>query len=210
ASGDTAYALGGRAETESITCLEIVRPQLLALKKLNGRFDYGALHGLLSDGRFRFPYADGRAYLMRTEQQFDVIEADALRPGSAYANNLYSLEYFQLLKSKLRPGGLAVSWAPTDRVKSAFVQAFPYAIWLNGIMLGSNTPIIVDPEAIAARLKDPFTVHHYARGGVDFAPFFTNLLVGGYRTYTPESLRAVLTQENRDLAPLDEYLVPMR
>ena len=208
ASGDTAYSLGGRPETDSVTCIEIVRPQHLTLKELNDRMDYGALHYLLSSPRYRLRFTDGRAYLRRTARRFDVIEADALRPNSAYSGNLYSLEYFELLKSKLRPGGIAVTWAPTDRVLRTFLRAFPHVLLVDGLVFGSATPIVVDREALAARLRDPFTVAHYARSGVPYASFFDHLLNGQCRVFTPEDARAPLADLNRDLAPRDEYLVP--
>ena len=56
---------------------------------------------------------DGRAFLMRQPAQYDVIEADALRPNSSLAGNLSSVEYFELLRDRLRPGGFAVTWSPT-------------------------------------------------------------------------------------------------
>ena len=34
---------------------------------------------------------DGRTYLMRSGRQFDIIEADALRPTSAFSGNVYSI-----------------------------------------------------------------------------------------------------------------------
>ena len=46
---------------------------------------------------------------------YDIIEADALRPTSAFAGNLYSVEYFALLRDHLEPGGYAVTWAATER-----------------------------------------------------------------------------------------------
>lgn len=209
ASGDTAYSLGGRPETNSVTCIEIVRPQHLTLKELNDRMDYGALHYLLSSPRYRLRFTDGRAYLRRTARRFDVIEADALRPNSAYSGNLYSLEYFELLKSKLRPGGIAVTWAPTNRVLQTFLRAFPHVLLVDGLVFGSETPVTVDREALAARLADPFTVAHYARSNVPYASFFDHLLNGQCRVYTPADERAPLDDLNRDLAPRDEYLVPV-
>jgi spermidine synthase len=79
---------------------------------------------LLSDPRIEHVAGDGRAHVMRGEQRFDLIEADALRPAIAYSGNLYSAGYFRLLESPLAPGGLAVTWGPTPRVHDTFASVF--------------------------------------------------------------------------------------
>lgn len=61
----------------------------------------------------KYVFTDGRTYIGANTKKYDIIEADALRPTSAFAGNLYSYEYFRLLKSRLKPGGLAVTWAPS-------------------------------------------------------------------------------------------------
>ena len=156
-SGDTVYALGGSPHTRRLTCIEIVEPAYDSLKELAARVPYPALHALLEDSRIQWVFTDGRAYILRSGKQFDVIEADALRPNSAYSGNLYSWEYFQMLKAHLKPGGLAVTWAPTDRVLASFLQVFPHVILVDGIAIGSEQPIVVEPDAILRRLTDPFT-----------------------------------------------------
>ena len=60
-----------------------------------------------------------------------------------------------LLKSRLNPGGLAVTWAPTNRVIGSFVQAFPYVLQFGSILFGSAEPIEYQPEATQARVADP-------------------------------------------------------
>ena len=90
-------------------CVEIVSSQLPSLLLLHRRRPDPGLNRLLTDGRIRISFGDGRAFLMRSAARFDVIEADALRPASAFAGNLYSVEYFELVRSRLRPGGLGVT-----------------------------------------------------------------------------------------------------
>ncbi|MFM7297730.1 MAG: fused MFS/spermidine synthase, partial [Planctomycetota bacterium] len=55
---------------------------------------------------------DGRAWLARTDERFDVISADPIDPcvsGSAY---LYTEEYYRLGRARLAPGGLMSQWIP--------------------------------------------------------------------------------------------------
>src|SRR5207245_7634889 len=102
---------------------------------------YPGLAATSTDGGVEDRFTDGRAFLMRTEERFDVIEADALRPGTPYVGNLYSLEYFQLLGQRLKPGGFGVTWSPTARVRKTFVRAFPYVLTFADTLVGSNQPI---------------------------------------------------------------------
>jgi predicted membrane-bound spermidine synthase len=207
-SGDTVYASGGSPHTRQLTCIEIVQPAYDSLKELATRINYPALKALLEDSRIRWQFTDGRAYLLRGGRQFDVIEADALRPNSAYSGNLYSWEYFQTLKSHLKPGGLAVTWAPTDRVLASFLEVFPHAILANRVVIGSQQPIEVDPEAILRRLADPFTTEHYRRLGGNVRPLLANLISGRFSRYSPGTTRPARRDLNSDLFPRDEYMVP--
>jgi spermidine synthase len=203
-SGDTVFAVAGRPEIAHITCIEIVRPQLDTLRQLTLRWPYGGLRSLLGNPRIEHVFGDGRVHLMRDGRQYDIIEADALRPGSAYAGNLYSDEYFRLVRSQLRPGGLAATWVPTARVHDTFVRVFPHAISLPGILIGSDSPIEIDRGAIAARLADARVREYYGNAGMDI-----ERLVEGYLaspdSFTPDFNRGALTDFNTDLFPKDEY-----
>jgi predicted membrane-bound spermidine synthase len=202
-SGDTAYAAAGRPEVETITCIEIVGPQLGTLTALASRYPYGGLQGLLGDPRVQHVAADGRLALMRSAARYDIIEADALRPTSAYSGNLFSDGYFELLRRRLRPQGLAVTWSPTVRVHNAFVRVFPYVVVLPDILLGSNEPIVVDRDAVFARLRDPRARAHYARAGISADELVAAHLVEMAR-YTPAFDRSRLKDFNTDLFPRDE------
>ena len=207
-SGDTVYALGGSPHTRRLTCIEIVEPTYMNLKELAGRVPYLPLHAMLKDSRIQLLFTDGRAYILRSAKQFDVIEADALRPSSAYSGNLYSWEYFQTLKAHLKPGGIAVTWAPTDRVLASFLEVFSYGIVVDGIAIGSEQPIAAEPDAILRRLTDPFTTEYYRRVGWNLQPLVENLMAGRFIRYSPETERPAKRDLNSDLFPRDEYMVP--
>lgn len=202
-SGDTAYSLGGRKETTTITVIEIVQSQLATLQQLQTSRPYGGLQGLLQDPRYRFAFTDGRTFLGRQARTYDVIEADALRPTSAYAGNLYSYEYFLLLKSRLKPGGLAVTWAPTDRVLGTFTRAFPHVLQIGSILVGSMEPIEYEPELIRARVQDQFSQAHYANAGIDVMAAVAPLLEAQVSRHSGSAHPD--RDMNRDLHPKDEY-----
>ena len=207
-SGDTVYALGGSPHTRDLICIEIIDRIRDTLKELAPRIRYSALDALLGDARIKWEFTDGRAYILRSGKQFDVIEADALRPNSAYSGNLYSSEYFQMLKAHLKPDGLAVTWAPTDRVLASFLAVFPHAILVDGIAIGSQQPVQAEPAEILARMTDPFTSEYYRRVEGDLRPLLASLLAGQFKRYSPETERPPLRDLNSDLFPKDEYMIP--
>ncbi len=207
-SGDTVYAIGGSPSIRQVTCIEIVEPAYLCLKELATRIQYPALTALFQDPRIKWLFADGRAHILQSPTKFDIIEADALRPNSAYSGNLYSREYFQTLKSHLKPGGLAVTWAPTNRVLSSFLDIFPYVIEIDGILIGSDQQTVVDRETIERKLADPFVANYYQRIGASMTPLLRHLRQGAFREYSPDLERLARSDLNSDLFPRDEFMVP--
>jgi len=77
---------------------------------------------------------DGRRYLERTNQQFDVIVIDPPPPIEAAGSSLlYSKEFYTTIRRRLAPGGVLQQWLPEggDRVTQASVaralaESFPY------------------------------------------------------------------------------------
>jgi spermidine synthase len=76
---------------------------------------------------------DGRRYLERTPQQYDVITIDPPPPVEAAGSSLlYSEDFYAVLRQRLRPGGILQQWlplgdAPTKAaVALALRRSFPY------------------------------------------------------------------------------------
>src|SRR5262249_29621962 len=144
--------------------------------------------------------------LARTKERYDVIEADALRPTSAWAGNLYSLEYFALVRSRLRPGGYAVTWGPTPRVRNSVLRTFPYVLEVGSTLIGSAAPVAFDAAVLKERMREPSVVAHYRRGGVEAEGLLADILASAVRTYGPDDDRSSLDDVNTDLFPKDEYV----
>ena len=205
-SGDTLYALAGRQELQRITSIEIVGPQLDTLLRFTRRRHYyPPILSLEGDARISHVVGDGRSFLKRSRERYDIIEADALRPHSAFAGNLYSDAYFSLLRDRLNPGGLAVTWAPTPRIVRTFVKVFPY-VWQHGqVLMGSDQPIVVDREAIVDRLTQFRVTSHFEWAGVEVYPLLRPYIAGGWREYAPSYDRSAIDDINTDLFPRDEF-----
>jgi spermidine synthase len=98
---------------------------------------YGYFHEdgpeLLKSPRARMVIDDGRRYLDRSEEQFDVIAVDPPPPiGAPTSSLLYSREFYGVLKPHLRPGGIAQIWFPGGdaatlaSVAKSLRESFPY------------------------------------------------------------------------------------
>ena len=87
----------------------------------------------LSDPRVRVHVEDGRQYLQTTGARYDLITGEPPPPHAAGVVNLYTREYFDLMRSRLAPGGVVTYWLPvnqllardTQAVVGAFCGAFP-------------------------------------------------------------------------------------
>jgi spermidine synthase len=153
---------------------------------------------------------DGRNFLALSGEKFDVITADIIQPIHAGAGNLYSREYFALVRNALREGGLALQWighrepAQYALIMRTFLEVFPHAtLWFDGnLMVGSLTPLHLDPATFAAKRRDPRTAA--ALDDVGLSSF--EVLVSWY-TAGPDAMRRFVGDGPllTDDRPLVEY-----
>jgi spermidine synthase len=115
---------------------------------------------------------DGRNFLKLTRQKFDVITIDPPPPiDAAGVNNLYSREFIELAKSRLKKGGIMAHWMPFpgtlsgvddeetfNMIIQTFTEAFPYVAVLRSFhgvglhVLGSMEPLDISIDHIKHRL----------------------------------------------------------
>jgi spermidine synthase len=115
---------------------------------------------------------DARHFLLTTDQKFDAITSDPLDPWVKGAATLYSSEFFDLVKSRLNPGGVVTLFVQLYESNEAaakseigtFMQAFPNSVvWGNAnngvgydlVLMGQLDPIQIDVDALQAKLDDP-------------------------------------------------------
>jgi spermidine synthase len=100
-------------------------------------FDYYHADGLqvLASPLSHVVIDDGRRFLERTREEFDVITIDPPPPVQAAGSSLlYSEEFYQAARKRLRPGGILQQWLPSDfadpqtvtAVARAAYDSFPY------------------------------------------------------------------------------------
>jgi spermidine synthase len=129
-------------------------------------------HNVLNDPRTQIYYDDARHYVLTTDETFDIITTDPIHPFVKGLASLYSLEYFEMLRERLNPGGLVTQWIPLYEsdfatVKSeiaTFMEAFEYVeIFANTwdgfgydlVLIGHEEPLILDVAGAEAMLARP-------------------------------------------------------
>lgn len=124
---------------------------------------------LIGNPKGRIVIDDGRRFLHRSRETFDVITIDPPPPVEAAGSSLlYSTEFYDLLKTRLNPGGLLQQWTPPGEpmIESAIARAladsFPHVIAFRSFdgrgthFTASMTPIAIPTvEDFLARLPEP-------------------------------------------------------
>ena len=93
---------------EKVTICELIPEVVRASKNYFSQY----VQGLYDDPRVTVVIEDGRNYLTGTNETYDVIIADLFLPWKAGVGNLYTIEHFQTVKSKLNENGIFVQWLP--------------------------------------------------------------------------------------------------
>ena len=93
---------------------------------------------ILQDKRVRLIPTDGRNYILATPRQYDLITAEPSNPWIAGIANLYTREFYEVVKTKLKQDGIFAQWfhnysmSPDDfrMVFRTFAEAFPHVtVW---------------------------------------------------------------------------------
>ncbi len=177
-SGGTCWAVA-RHPVESIDVVEI-SPRVLSAS--DHWFEF-INHNVLSDPRVRTILNDGRNYLMATDRRYDVILSDSIHPVFAGNGALYTLEYFEMCRRRLRPGGVVSMWLPVYsldtesylRILSAFHTVFPRTVvWYDHTTPNEFTVVTgkVEPGPVTIdwrRLSDPVLTNSLEIGGISSA-----------------------------------------
>ncbi len=137
-SGETAWAVSCRPETRSLRVYEIAAAQPRLLRAVSSVAPFPGLVELLSDPRVTVVAADGRRALAQEQRRYDIVQVDAMFRTSAGSGNLYSVEFFRLCASRLKPGGIVCTQKPSRRVGLTFAEALPHALDLGNIVVGEQ------------------------------------------------------------------------
>ncbi|WP_300161906.1 fused MFS/spermidine synthase [Solidesulfovibrio sp.] len=148
-TGSTATALVDDKRLASIDVVDISRDVLRGAAIVYPKPERNPLE----DPRVRAHVEDGRFFLLATAKKYDIITAEPPPPMMAGVANLYSREYFQLIRDRLTDGGMVTYWLPVFEISpedakailKAFSEVFEHAsLWMgdnfNWMMVGVKKP----------------------------------------------------------------------
>lgn len=201
-SGDTAWASASRAETKRVVVFELASSQPQLLRRVADRPGMSRVKEFLSDPRVSIVKDDGRQRLRADGRRYDIIVADSVWTDVTMSNNLYSVEFYRLVRDRLKPGGLMCILAKTDRILAAVRRVFPYAVAFRpDFLLVSPEPIVIDKELWLTRLRGARMIDYLGKARTrEIAEF---VRAAGY----PPRM-ASTADVNSDLQPKDEFLRP--
>jgi spermidine synthase len=167
-------------------------------------------HGALKDERARLVVGDGRTHLLFTRQQYDVIVSEPSNPWMAGIASLFTMEFFEAARARLKPGGVLCQWAHTydistedlQSIVATFTTVFPDGtLWLIGdgdvLLIGSNAPIEPRLAAMAAAWRRPGVAEDLASVGA-LEPFhLLSMFVAGGQALTAWANGAAVQSDNR-------------
>ena len=159
---------------------------------------------VLDDRRLRIHINDGRLFLLNARQDrkppFDVAIIDSTHPKTVDSWILYTREFYDLVRSRLAPGGIAVQWLPLHGLSeqefkiivATFLRAFPnMTLWANvgfetygqvgyAKLVGTHSgELSIDIDRLDKRLRDPRIQSDLAAYGVTSTDELLALFVAG-------------------------------
>jgi spermidine synthase len=133
----------------------------------------------LADPRTRLVVNDARNFLLLTRERFDVIVSEPSNPWMTGAASLFTREFFELARDRLRSGGVFGQWVQLysltpDMLRTivrTFATVFPHAVVFQSssgdtMLVGSAAPLQPAYPALAARLLAPPVAEDLARVGI--------------------------------------------
>lgn len=120
-------------EVKKLTIVELNHSAIANLRKLP------ALKSVIRDPRVELVIDDGRRFLNRMKSKYDVVLMDPLRSKTAYSTNIYSTEFFALVRKHLNPGGALMVWQDNlDVLPRTVASAFNHTRLYKWFCLGSD------------------------------------------------------------------------
>src|SRR4029077_2786748 len=135
-SGSWAQVVANNPQVEHLTIVEI-NPGYLRLIQHNE-----TVASLLRNPKVHIEIDDGRRWLIRNGgRKFAAIVMNTTHHWRSNSSNLLSVEFLQLIRQHLNPGGVHFyNTTGSDEVMATGVHVFPYGMRLVNFMVVSDTP----------------------------------------------------------------------
>ncbi len=197
-TGTIAEVVLSSPDVKRVTLVELSRTLLKNLGKMQ------VFRNILADPRLEVICDDGRRFLLRDDEEYDLILMDPLRTTTAYSNNLYSLEFFELASRHLGSCGIFLLWTDDPLVvPRTAATLFPH---LSLYPLTGSASFLLGSECALSRSE------RRLERLLERAPLPVRSFVEPWiRGLQPLADRDVLLREtsglriNRDWKPVSEY-----
>lgn len=198
-------------DTKLVECVELI-PEVLesgvAFKDYN--------HDVLNNPNVKIIVQDAKTHLQTTPYQYDVIVSEPTNPWVVGVAGLFTIEYMETTKRKLRPGGLFVQWIQSYEIMDesflsilrTFHEAYPYSTLFNlsatdVALVGSMEPFDPDFRRMEEIVEGPAFAADLKRFGIrGLLPILASQMVAKNRTPGPYALLGPI---NSDFFPTLEY-----
>ncbi|MBA4192749.1 MAG: spermidine synthase, partial [Planctomycetaceae bacterium] len=152
-TGLTAAPAVADRDVERAVIVELI-PEVVAAARLLSDVNLG----VVDHRKIEVRTGDARHYLKRTDRRFDVVVADLFVPWESRAGYLYTVEFYETVRHRLKPGGHFCQWLALyqfgpdefELVADSFASVFPnVTLWwgqLDGqfpvmAIIGSELPL---------------------------------------------------------------------
>ncbi len=161
-----AVSIDPRVKHQLVAEIEPLVPRVVARYFSEHNFN------VLNNPKVRVHIDDARHFLLNTKDTFDANTSDPLDQWVKGAATLYTREFFDVVKSRLNPGGVLTLWVhlyETDAVTvkselATFFEAFPNGAVFANLHQGQGYDLVlwarrdgepIDVDAVQAQLDDP-------------------------------------------------------
>lgn len=172
--------------------------------------------GILKKPNFHLILDDARNVVQHREAQYDVITSEPSNLWMSGVANLFTREFFQSTRKRLRPGGVLCQWLHLYQISSHDVLIFlktmysvyPHmAVWIDDsdmLVIGSDRPVVLDRARIESRFSAPAVRRSLEPSGITSSTVFE-------RYVTDERIMKLLRSTlpvNTDDHPVLEFSAP--
>lgn len=217
-SGVTAGSALRHETVEKLDVIEIV-PAMREAAELFSEYN----HNVLQDKRLNLVIDDAKSFLHTTPRRYDVVISEPSNPWIAGVGNVFTVEFYNVVKSRLNQHGIMVQWLHTysmdDQIVQLILRTFSHVfdhitIWntVSGsggggdfLLVGSVEPVSPDFSRMEGLLKNSKISGDLKRVGVDSLLHLLGTQSASSQVVSALKGRGVL---NYDRFPILEYQAP--
>ncbi len=149
ASGSWGQILVNHPQAEALDTVEINPGYLQLIPK------YSVVQSFVQNPKVRIYVDDGRRWLFaHPEARYDAIVANTTFNWRDHSSGLLSVEFLNLIRSHLNPGGVYYfNTTESDEAIATALRVFPYGLRVINFVAVSDSPIAVDKERLIENLR---------------------------------------------------------